>query len=670
MLLLRALLLWALVSVHIAGGAVLFRRIFPRDSTWFGFIVPALAFCLGLNFLEHFVAVPSLLGLLPFTTLGSLLLLARPGFDWRDWRRSLREDDAAGRVAAWRDLRLPGGIFLGSFAFAFFIRCLQPSVLASSDGLSDLNLIANFLHGETLPPTDGWMPPFKLEHYYTFQHYAASVLIRLFGVDLGTGDNLAHAILMGFVCFAAGAVGWRISGRRWVAILMPALILAAATGSSAYLLLTETDPSPWVMTNLTGGLDHPDHNPIWRLLATAPFRERLELQVPGLWTWREEYHPNAGGHFLTLCAVWMLADLLRRGRQDWPWIGAALVPFFAIVTSTWALPLTGLLCGVGLITAWRSGLRPANGFFTGGAIALGLVALWPVLMPIFTAPNSPPMMWNHREWRTPLYEFLIQWWPVIIPWLALFPGWFKLPPAVRIVHAVVPLMLIGIEFINIEDGRYNTIEKMWGYTFGAGFVAFFAAVAARRGIASRLVTGLVVLSSTIAMWGWLHNTFKSLDAKDVWHLEGDGILRLNPQRARLLQSLAQLHGATILTGTVIWDYNDSPALAVFSGNRAYIAWTWSEFHYGHGGESDFRANQVNDFYAGKTADPLPFLEGHDIAAVVIWPDDNIPDDLLTKLKQQLASRYAYVDARGDGPNNAGVFLRESSLSRISSGATR
>jgi hypothetical protein len=661
MLLLRALLLWALVSVHVAGGALLFRQLFKGESPWFGFIVPALAFCLGLNFIEHFVALPSLLGLLPFTTLGSLLLLARPDFDWRNWRGSLRDDGGKGRSAAWRDLRLPGGIFLGSFAFAFLIRCLEPSVLASSDGLSDLNLIANFCHGETLPPTDGWMPPFKLEYYYTFQHYAASVVIRLFGLDIGTGDNLAHALLMAFVCLAAGAVGWGISQRAWIAALMPALILAAATGSSAYLLLTEPDPSPWVMTNLVGGLDHPDHNPIWRLLATAPYRERLELQVPGLWTWRDEYHPNAGGHLFALCALWMLVDLLRKERRNWPWIGAALVPFFAIVTSTWALPITGLLGGVGLVLAWRGGRRPENALLVGGAIAATLIALWPTLMPLFSAPNSPPVMWNHPEWRTPLYEFLIQWWPVILLWLALLPAWFKLSPAVRVVLVVVPLMLLGIELINIEDGRYNTIEKMWGYTFGVGFVAFFSAVAARRGIGNRLVTGLVVSSSAIAMWGWLHNTFEHLNTKDVWHLEGNGILRLDPQRARLLQTLAPLHGATILTGEVIWDYNDSPALAVFSGNRAYIAWTWSEYHYGHGGENDFRADQVNDFYAGKMTDPLTFLDGHDIAAVVIWPDDNISDELVAKFKQQLAAHYAYVDCRGDGANNAGVFLRQPGL---------
>jgi hypothetical protein len=224
-------------------------------------------------------------------------------------------------------------------------------------------------------------------------------------------------------------------------------------------------------------------------------------------------------------------------------------------------------------------------------------------------------------------------------------------------------MLIAIETFNVELGRYNTIEKMWGYTYGAGLVAFFCAVAMRPGVVYRFLTGVLLASAVVSLYGWMHTTLRWIDwQKTAWHLEGDGILRNDPQRARLLQVLSQLHQATLLTGKVEWAYNASPALAVFSGNRTYIAWTYSEEHYGHTVENDFRAGQVNDFYAGKTTDPLGFLTSHSIAAVVIWPDDNIPDDLVATLKGQLAPYYNYIDCRGDGPNNAGVFMRQPTLS--------
>lgn len=649
MLLLRAFLLWSLVSLHVVAGAVLFRRLFGREATWFGIIVPAIGFCLVLNFIEYGIPLTWLPWLLPFTTLGSLLLLLRPGY-------------------SWDGMRFPIGIFLGSFAFTFFIRCLEPDVLASSDGLADLNLIANFCRGETLPPTDGWMPPYKLEYYHTFHHYAASILTRLLRVDIGTGYNLSHALVSAFTCYVAAACAWRITGKMWIPIAMVFIIESSATGSSAYLWLTEHDhdPSPWTMADLSGGIqpamENNDHNPIWALLATAPYRESLRLQPPGYWTWRDEYHPNASGHLLTLFAVWIVLELMRRGRFNWPWILAFMIPVISITASIWAFPITGLLCGGGLILALVCQRRPENISLVILAAAAGLVLVWPSIISVFSAPNSPPVIWTPKEFRTPFFEFVIQWWPVWLPWFSLLFIWRKLPLEVCWILVVVPLILIGIETVNIEEGRYNTIEKMWGYTYGIGLVVFFSAVAMRRAYIYCVVTALLLFSSVVAFSGWMYTTFHWVDMKNVaWHLKGNGVLARDPQRARLLQVVSQLHDATLFTGKVDWAYYESPALAVFTGNNTYIAWTYSEEHYGHLGENDFRKDEVNNFYDGKVADPLDFLIARNIAAVVIWPEDKISDDFIAKMKEQLAPYYDYIDCRLGGDNNAGVFLSRPNL---------
>jgi hypothetical protein len=65
MLILQALFLWLIISTLLVGGAMLFHRFYPDESPWFGFIVPPLAVVLLLNFIEHLVALPSLLLLLP-----------------------------------------------------------------------------------------------------------------------------------------------------------------------------------------------------------------------------------------------------------------------------------------------------------------------------------------------------------------------------------------------------------------------------------------------------------------------------------------------------------------------------------------------------------------------------------------------------------------------------
>jgi len=115
MLLLRALLLWSLVSLHVVGGAAVFRRLFPSESPWYGFIVPGLAVVLTFNFIEHLVAVPTMVWLLPLTSLGFLWFLLRPQMNWKG-------------------LGLPTGIFLGSFAFTLTLRCLRPDLHTARAG--------------------------------------------------------------------------------------------------------------------------------------------------------------------------------------------------------------------------------------------------------------------------------------------------------------------------------------------------------------------------------------------------------------------------------------------------------------------------------------------------------------------------------------------------------
>ena len=52
------------------------------------------------------------------------------------------------------------------------------------------------------------------------------------------------------------------------------------------------------------------------------------------------------------------------------------------------------------------------------------------------------------------------------------------------------------------------------------------------------------------------------------------------------------------------------------------------------------------------------LDAQKIDAVLIFPDDQIPDDLVARLKQQLAPKFTYIDCRKDGHVNAGLFVRK------------
>ena len=654
--LIQALLLWSFVSALIVGAALAFRRIFPDESPWFGFIVPPLGLVAALNFIEHFVALPNLLPLLP-----PLVLL----IGWL----------AASAKYSRREILLPALIFLGSFAFTFGIRLVQPDILPTSDGLSDLNKINNYCQGDTLPPIDTWMPPYHYVWYYSLQHYAASIIKRLFGVKLGVAYNTAHALLSALTCVAGAAAAHRISdGRIWITALIPFLIESAATGSSAYIQLTTAHPSPWLANNISGGvLAPPDDHRFWKWLALDPYRERLELQVPGFWTWRDEYHANMAGHFLTLCSVFVIAELVLVRRTIWPWIMAVIVPVLAVISSTWAYPISLLLCGGMCVIALICHRRPASYLLGGTILGASLLLLWPSFYDVTVSPQVPDIIWTDPAWRAPWREFFVQWWPIILLWIYGCFHFRAISPAVRWILFVIPLMLIGVELITVE-GRYNTVEKMWGYTYGTGLIALFPIVAQRslvnitRSVASyeawptlriiisvlsaRVITGLLVLSAGVSMFGWLHSDLR-LPSGDI---SGDHYLTSDDQKKKMLQVLSQVKRTTFLSGKCIWCYNEAPALAVFTGNRSYIAWSYFESVADYPEVATYREKLNNDFYSGAMTDPLKFLRANKVSGVLIWPDDDISDDLLATLTKALDPAFEYIDCRGTGDKNAGVFL--------------
>lgn len=652
----QAFLLWLFVSGLMVGGALAFHRLFPLESPWFGFVVPPLTFVILINFIEHFIALPNLQLLLPLLAGGLIWLIAK----------------SPKSNISWKELRLPITVFLVSFAFTYGIRCLQPDILYTSDGMSDMNKINNYSQGDTLPPTDTWLAPYKFQWYYAMQHYAASLIKRLFDLKIGVAYNVSHALLSSLTCVVAAAAAFRISGgKTWITLVVPFLVEASATGSSAYIQLFMHNPSLWYASNPSGGVidyetalkagQHDFDNPLWQFLAHNPYRERLELQVPGYWTWREEYHPNSAGHFLTLLSVFSVAELAFQRRAIWPWVVTALIPFWAVVASTWALPLTMLICGGMIGIALYLGRRPAQLGTTLLYLLAGFILLWPSFYDVSSSPIVPDIIPTKPEWATPWREFLVQWWPVILLWVYGCFYFRELSPTARWILVVVPIMLIGLEFRTIE-GRYNTIEKMWGYTYGVGFFALFPFVAARAGVACRILTIVLILSGTISLSGWLRNAW-NWTPFGPWHdaefqMEGTHYMTVDPQKKKILHTLSQVKHQTFLTGKCVdFNYYESPAPAVFTENRSYATWTYFESVANYQEEAERREKLNNAFYDGSMTNRLRFLQQNNITGIIIWPDNNLSNDYLDALTKEIESTYEYVDCKEGGDKNAGVYLR-------------
>lgn len=638
-------MLWALVSVNIVGAAFLFRRLFPKESPWLGFIVPEIIFVLGANFIEHRIALTWLWALFLITTISGIWAIA----DSRN---------------LWRVMRLPSLLFIGIFAFTLLLRCLKPSIPHVRDGIPDLSLISAFLMGQTLPVDSTWIPPVKLVHYYYLEHYAASLVVRLFSVDIGTGFNICAALLATYIYFFTAGVAWHLTkGRLRLTLLALFLTICAGTGSTAYLWFGIGDQmNPDDFADVYNRLINPNfHLFLWKFLDPIVWSyDRHDLMVPGYWSWMGCYHSASAGQLLICFSIFSVVEMLRRKAVLWPWICAAIAPLLMLTCCSWGMPLAGLFFLCGLYVCWRRKIVPSDWRMV-VAIAIGTgICLEPMLSYMFLWA-APPIELN-TLYHTQLAEFFIQWWPVYLPWLVLLFAWKRLHPAVQISLVLTPLAFTVVEIFNVGQ-RYDMTGKLWGMIYGAGWILFIPALLMQRGKIFRVVLALVFLESIISLGFWMNYYWRTIEPKDIAHLEGYGPLRWDLRKARILEAMSQMKYQTVLPGRSDWAFCEAPALAHFTLNRAYVTYsviTDFGFYTNGLGEGYKREVPVNDLYAGKCDNPLVYLRQRNINAVVIYPDDEIPDDVVQKLERQLAPYYTFEDYR-DYKNkgetqNAGIFI--------------
>jgi hypothetical protein len=651
MLLLRAALLELLVCFHVIGAAVLFRRIFPRESPWLAFIVPILFVMSVFNFVEHFIALPSLGWLLPFTLGGFIWAVFRPGY-------------------SWDELRLPSILFVAVFTWDLCMMCMNPSITCNTEGVADMARVLDFCLGHTLPPVDTWCPPYDHGGYYSFQHYGASLVKRLFMLDIGTGYNMGYNLLNTLTCFVGAGAAYAMSGKKtWVAVATVLVLLANFTGSSVFLLfwnnahrvpnLYDIFDSRLAIDIGDGWNDPARNNPFGWIWAHRDPPQVLRLFTPTFNTYFPEFHANLGGHFMTLASLLAANEAFRTERSNWPWICLLLFPIITIIAATWFMIVVSVLCAGSLATALMAGKRPASWQIVAGGSALALVLLWPSVNSLVAGSYPVDFHWTPSAEYTAPWEFVIQWWPAIVPWLALFFIWGRLNALARWIHIALPLLLIFFELATFGD-RGLTIEKNWGAIYGAALVTFLPLVSIQKAVPFRFLIFVFAFISLTFIGVWPKQLYDQAWVGNVLHLRGDVAIIANPQKKRLLQVMQRLHGVTVLNGKSAEAYNESPLLVGLSENMCYIAWFFQEYQCGHGGEAEFRDKQSNAFFAGTMPDPLAFLRSNDIAAVMIYPDDAIPDNILQQFKDQLGADYFYIDCKGDDPTakNAGVFLRQ------------
>ncbi len=532
MLLIRVFILAVLVCLHVIGGAVVFRKLFPRESPWWGFFAPTLALLFALDFTEHVVAVPHLFWLLPLSTCGLLWLMMK-----------------AGRAA--RALWIPGAFFLGAFAFTLLIKCLQPDInFYCTEDLTDTNRILNFCLGDKLPPTDSWLPPYPHTGYYTFMQYGASVMKRLFDIDVGTANNLGSALVSAFTLLGAGAAAYSLSrGRVTVAILVAILYAAGFTGSSPSVTLFQpNDPAPTASVDIGGG-DPGDtiHHVFGSLLRADAPDIAYRIYTPGCYIYYPEFHATMGGHLVAAWAVFAAAEVMRRKRSRIPWIYLCVAPFLAFLTCSWFIFMVALLAGT-MAFAWFIGRRaPVNGQQVAISGVVGVTLLWPALNDLSHGAAPAPFYWSMDLLRD-RWTFVIQWWPIYVPWLLLCFAWPRMNAAQRWLHFLfIPILLVTELFF--FDDRGTMLEKTWSGTFGIGMAMLYPTLLMQRAWGCRVLSALILLTGFASLGAWTMGAWEFTQGSGAFlYLEGDHFIEVVPQFKRMKEVLSRIRGQTVITG--------------------------------------------------------------------------------------------------------------------------
>jgi hypothetical protein len=645
MLLIRVAFLALLICLHVIGGAVLFRRIFPRESPWWGFFLPTLALVSLLNFIEHAVALPSLVWLLPLSSGGLIWVMAHPG-------------------TSWKGLVFPSILFLVIFSFTLAVKCVEPDVnFYCTEGLTDLNRILDFCLGDTVPPTDCWLPPYKHVGYYTFMHYGTSVLKRLLAVDIGTAYNLGSALLNALAMLATAAAAHTLSRfRKWVAVVTAIVMMGGWTGSTPiHAVLNPTDSNPVASIDIGGG-DPGDtvHKEFAWLLKKNQPDIAYRIYTPGCYIYYSEFHATMAGHFLALLSVFGVAEVLRRKRAIFPWIYLAVAPFLTILSCPWFFFIVTLLAWPTLLVAWAASREPTQWRFVFVGAAVGMTLLWPSLNNMFHGASPEPFYWTNdlnRDFAT----VVIQWWPIYVPWILLWFAWPCMNLGARWLHFVLIPICFCVEAFFFTD-RGTTLEKTWGGTFGIGLAILFPLVFTQKNWLFRILSAVLILCGFISLGSWADGTFTgALSRGPFLRLEGNFFIKFDPQLNRMDEVLSRVRCQTVLTGKAWHAWFESPALPAFTENRSFLGWTNAEETAGHPVEANVREKEINSFYDGTMQEPLSYLAANDISAVLVWPGDKMSQDWLDKMKVTLDPEFTYFDCKGDGDQQAGIFLKRSTL---------
>lgn len=510
---------------------------------------------------------------------------------------------ARGRVSApaLGPARLAGleALFLGLFALGLLQRLAEPDLLGL-EKFTNLAFLTAAMGSASMPPPDPWFAGQPVNYYY-LGHAVAALWANLAAVPPHHGYQLAHATLFALTGSLAFHLLRELLWRRGrtvatvTGLLAACLVLLAGNGHSfLYQVLRPWMPTPkpeyW----------YPDST---RFIGfEPPTDDKAFTEFPAYGFLVGDLH----AHLLaTPLAVLLIVVLLALLRSGWatdprdrapPLATAGLLGWLlglSFMTNAWDLAVSGLLA----LLAWLVLLVRQRGPWSArldGMAAAALAAL------AVAAATAAPFVAAFRpfaggilpvEHRTPLWQLLVIYWPVVPALLLLAALGVRLRRSLSAELAMALLLALGAlvlvalpEIVFVKDiygadhARANTMFKL---SFRSQpmlqvtglFVVGWLATSRRRAAPLLAAAILVPLSLPLAYAKWtLRGGIEDLDLDGLRFLgeERDLVTAISRLPIEPGESLVEAGSDSFTPGARVATVAGLPSVVGWMGHE----WLW------------------------------------------------------------------------------------------------
>lgn len=646
-----------LLHVNLVGLALACRRLFGTYAL--SRVVAPVAFCLVFFCLEHGVGLGRLNWLWPLTTVVAASLIVRS-------REVLHSN--------WKF----EAVFLLVFAWAFAWRISYPGIAASSEKLTGLSMISSYFYGDRLPPVDVWLPPFPFDVYYSFQHYCASLMGRILGLNIGLTYNLAVCLIVSLTSLCAAIAARIISKSDRRAALVTVAFVVGGTGATIPVHFIRTNPDLHSSMRFIGGTVTSQlvNTSFGRWLVSLEKVPVQPVQMP-METFSYllslgDYHPPLSGFYLLALALLCLA-MIESGQETRvsQAVLAGTIPL-CIVSNGWSAPFQGLivLAWIGFRLRYR---KPVDWrMLAGGALLTGALC-YPFLSTYAyrAADIQAKVSFLSAAEHTPILLGAILLFPVLI--IVLLPIAFGERKRWAVWCAGFWILLLVItELILIDDiysgpyNRFNTTLKWWPW-IQAGALLTLGAYCLQS--ASRVCRyGAVFVLGIVSVYGLdqlrgLITGYK----QDFGRLDGSAWITDDKIEKPILEFLKTQPRSIILQRLAAGSFTPSPGMIMFAGHQAFLGWPEHEKLWrGYRSDIELRDKQVREFYAGQLPGAADWLLQNRIEHV-LWlkTEDKLPPGTFSKIHDAIQESYYWREFYRADEFRVGLWSR-----RLGSGHPR